>query len=285
VNYLHKIARDATGIAATCGWWVAVRWLFCIASTLPECIRTRNLQPADRRMGDGPFIVTRRRARAKLCGRQVFSGLREIWVRDVYLKNDFLEIPNASLVVDLGANIGNFTNLALIQHDNVRVIAVEPSLTLLNTLRSSIDINGWSDRVVTKRGFIGMVTKVQVDVTEDPDYRGAPFISEKSFLEEFKLQRIDLLKCDIEGSEFFMLQPESKLLSLTARLAIEIHPWGGSVQQFLTHLRAVGFEISSTTRDTNGCCIALCRNPLMCALDTPKQRHDIHGDGFLQKLY
>jgi FkbM family methyltransferase len=267
VNHLQTIAADAIGIAEACGWRVAVRWLFCIALTLPECIRTRNLQPADRRMGDGPFVVTRSGARAKLCGRQVFSGVREIWVRDVYLKNDFLKIPDAALVVDLGANMGNFTNLALAQHDNVRVIAVEPSLVLLNALRSSIDMNGWADRVVVKRAFLGLVTKIQVDVAEDPNYRGVPYLTEESFLEEFDIRRIDLLKCDIEGSEFFMIQPGSRLLSLTARLAIEIHSWGGSVRKFLTHLREMGFEIGAITEDGTGSCIALCRRPLMCGLE------------------
>jgi len=108
---------------------------------------------------------------------------------------------------------------------------------------------------------------VQTEVTEDPDYQGVPFLTEESFLEEFDIRQIDFLKCDIEGSEFFMLQPKSKLLSLTARLAIEIHPWGGSVQHFLARLREIGFEIGSTIEDTNGCCIALCRKPIMCDLE------------------
>jgi FkbM family methyltransferase len=259
VNYLKTIARDARGIAVTCGWSVALRWLWCILRTFSECLKTRNIQPADRRMGNGPFTVVRQGARAKLAGQQVFSGIREIWVRDVYLKNNYLKIPPGALVIDLGANIGNFTSLALAQHDDVRVIAVEPSLTLSNSLRKSLRLNGWSDRASVKRSFVGATTKVQISVAADPDYRDAEYVSEPAFLEEFDIQQVDFLKCDIEGSEFFLLEPGSKLLSITENLAIEVHSWGGSVATFLDFVRNAGFEIGSVVEEVTGTCIALCR--------------------------
>ncbi len=232
MNYLKTIAQDARGIARVCGWWVALRWLWCILLTSPECLKARNLQPADRRMGRGPFGVVRQRARAKLAGQQVFSGIREIWVRDVYLKDNYLEIPPRGLVIDLGANMGNFTNLALAQHDDVRVIAVEPSRSLSNAIRESLSINGWSNRASIKRAFVGVKTEVQIRVASDPDYRETQYISEAAFLEEFDIRRVDFLKCDIEGSEFFLTEPGSRLLSLTKNLAIEVHPTGGSVKDF-----------------------------------------------------
>src|SRR5271169_4113278 len=113
MKYLLVILKDARGIASACDWLVALRWLGCIAMTLPDCLRARNLQPADRLMGQGPFRVSRGAAHAWLSGAQIFSGIREIWVRDVYLKNNFLEIPAGALVIDFGANLGNFTHLAL----------------------------------------------------------------------------------------------------------------------------------------------------------------------------
>jgi FkbM family methyltransferase len=261
VNYVRTIARDAKGIAGVCGWLVVLRWLWCILLTSRECRTARNLQPADRRMGRGPFEVLRQGARAKLAGPQVFSGIREIWVRDVYLKDNYLQIPPRGLVIDLGANMGNFTNLALAQHADVRVIAVEPSVTLSNIIRESLRMNGWSSRASIKRAFVGIKTEVQFKVASDPDYRDAQYVSETSFLEEFNIQRVDFLKCDIEGSEFFLSEPGSKLLSLTNNLAIEIHPTGGSVKGFLGFLRNTGFEIGSVVEDGSGACIALCRRP------------------------
>jgi len=259
MNYIHKIIIDARGIAKRCGWLVSLRWLWNIALTFSACLEARNLQPADLRMGSGPFRVNRAGARAQLMGQQVFSGIREIWVRDVYLKNDYLTIPKGATVVDLGANLGNFTMLALAQHDDVRVVAVEPSLTLSDSLRAVADSNGWTHRVAVKRAFVGVKTRVQVSDAKNPDYMSAPFISEKEFLEEFAIRKIDFLKCDIEGSEFFLTDPNSILLSITTNLAIEIHSWGGSVPGFLEQLLKVGFEIGSVESDRVGCCIALCK--------------------------
>src|SRR6186713_2915399 len=98
-----KILADSLGIARTCGPGTALNWLSCISRSARECARVRNLQPADRLMGRGPFTVKRGGVRARLTGEQVFSGIREIWVRDVYLKSDFLRIEPGSWVVDLGA--------------------------------------------------------------------------------------------------------------------------------------------------------------------------------------
>jgi FkbM family methyltransferase len=259
LNYLKSISRDAMGISRACGPLVAIRWLLCIGVTLPECLRTGNLQPADRRMGDGPFAVTRGAACAQLIGRQVFSGIREIWVRDVYLRNDYLEISKGALVVDLGANLGNFTNLALAQHPDVRVIAVEPSLTLSESLRSSVAHNGWTDRTSIIRAFVGATTEVQAKVADSPDYMGAPSLTENGFLDEFGITHIDFLKCDIEGSEFFMLERGSRILAITQNLAIEVHVWGGPVPAFLDRVEKAGFEIGSIQKDPSGTCIALCK--------------------------
>jgi len=259
MNAFLKIAADAAGISRVCGVPVAARWLMLTVIKLPAVLKSRNLQPADRGMGDGPFKARRARSRAILTGSQVFSNLREIWVRDVYLKDDFLSVPRDAVVVDLGANLGVFTALALAQNDSARVIAVEPSLTLLESLRKCVSANGWSERLTPIRAFIGNFTETQkAALRQGSDYADAPTISEAELISRSAITKIDLLKCDIEGSEFFLLDPDSRLLSMTDRLAIELHKWGGDIQVFLSHLTRIGFEIGSVEW-AGGCCIALCR--------------------------
>jgi FkbM family methyltransferase len=260
INFLQVILRDARGIARVCGPGIALRWLWCIASSVRECVAQRNLQPADRLMGHGPFSVRRGTAQANLAGEQVFTGIREIWVRDVYLKNDFLRIEPGAVVLDLGANMGNFSNLVLAHRAGVSVVAVEPSRMLSETFRASARRNGWLDRVAIERAFIGTETSVQLKIgQEDPEYSGVPYITEEDFLRRLNLQRIDLLKCDIEGSEFFLMNPESRLLGMARQIAIEIHPWGGNVAQFIARLKSLGFTIGSEEYDAGGACIALAR--------------------------
>ena len=256
---LRKIAVDAAGIARVCGLRLAVKWLFLVLVNIRTILRTKNLQVADRAMGNGPFSVCRAQARAMLTGIQVFSGLREIWVRDVYLRNDFLSFPRDALVVDLGANLGVFSALALAQSDSVRVIAVEASLNLLASLEGSARANGWSDRITPIRAFIGKFTRTQeAALKQGSDYADAPVLTEWDLIARNRLSKIDFLKCDIEGSEFFLLDPESRLLAMTDRLAIELHEWGGDIQRFLQHLKQHGFEIGHIEWASDSC-IALCR--------------------------
>jgi FkbM family methyltransferase len=264
MNWFAKIASDAAGIARVCGWPTALRWLACIGARFGAILKTKNLQPADLAMGDGPFQVRRAQASAMLTGTQVFSGIREIWVRDVYLKIDFLSFPPNALVVDLGANLGVFTTMALAQSPNVRVIAVEASNQLLGSLQRSVASNGWSNRLVATRAFIGKFTRTQeAALKQGSDYAEAPILSEAELIARNQIAKIDFLKCDIEGSEFFMLEPGSRLLAMTDRLAIELHGWGGDIELFLTTLKEIGFEIGHLewARD---CCIALCRRPTSC---------------------
>jgi len=147
MNAISKIAKDTVGIARVCGAAVAAKWVGHIVVNLPTVMESKNLQCADRAMGNGPFNASRDKSQALLTGSQVFSGLREIWVRDVYLKENFLGVPDGALVVDLGANLGVFSALALAQNSSARVIAVEPSVRLLTSLEKYIAANGWSTRV------------------------------------------------------------------------------------------------------------------------------------------
>ena len=259
MNALLKIAADAAGISRVCGMSVAAKWLGLVLIKFPAVLKSGNLQPVDRAMGNGPFEARRARSRAILTGSQVFSNLREIWVRDVYLKDDFLSVPRNGLVVDLGANLGVFSVLALAQHDSVRVIAVEPSLSMLESLKKCVSANGWSARTTPIRAFIGNFTETQkAALRQGSDYANAPTITESELISRSTISKIDLLKCDIEGSEFFLLHPDSRLLAMTDRLAIELHKWGGDIQVFLNHLTAIGFEIGRVEWG-HGCCIALCR--------------------------
>jgi FkbM family methyltransferase len=259
MNVLLKIAVDAAGITKVCGISVALKWLSLILINFPAVARSGNLQAADRAMGKGPFQARRAQSRAILIGTQVFSGLREIWVRDVYLKDDFLSVPKNAVVVDLGANQGVFSALMLAQNESVRVIAVEPSLTLLESLKKCVSANGWSARITPIRGFIGTFTETQkAALRQGSDYSDAPTIAEVELISRVEQAKIDLLKCDIEGSEFFLLEPESRLLAMTDRLAIELHQWGGDIQAFLGHLKLIGFEIGRVDW-AHGSCIALCR--------------------------
>ena len=131
---VRKICTDFLGLMRVCGLAIAVQWIFALAFRVRTILKTRNLQVVDRALGAGPFAIKYPTATSRFVvfGEGVLSGVREMYVRDCYLRGGILAIRNGDNVVDLGANIGNFTNLALAHGDAVKVVAVEPNIAFNN---------------------------------------------------------------------------------------------------------------------------------------------------------
>lgn len=253
LRFLRVIFSDFAGLARVCGLGVALRWLAMIAINFPSCLRQRNLQPADRAMGPGPFTARLGTARARLFGDQAISGIREIWVRDVYLDRGRLTIPPDGVVVDLGANMGNFTMLALGHGAKVRCVSVEGDPRSVEKLQANLHANGWLDRAELCTQFIGGKTAAQEQLEREIGTAGGQpqFIPEDEFVRRYNLQRIDLLKCDIEGSEFGLLTRHSLLLRMAEQLAVEVHAWGGDMKAFCRMLEEVGFRVHVGAESAN----------------------------------
>ena len=258
MSAIWKLPTDFAGLCRVCGLTVALRWLWCIAVSVPQILRSHNLQPADRAMGSGPFLAKRGGVRAYLEGEDVISSIREMWVRDSYLKEDFLAISPGDSVVDLGANRGRFTMLALAHGSGVRVVAVEPGQDFVECLLRTAGRNGWEDRVHVVRALLGGKSAAQESMLQQTRYAGVRFMEQAEFIEHEGIERIDFLKCDIEGSEFELLTPDSPLLDITRQLAIEIHADAGDPNVFLEMLKGEGFEIGPVQWD-GGSCVALAK--------------------------
>lgn len=251
-NIPALILRDFTGICRVAGVGVGLRWLWSVARNFGACRRAGNLQPADLAMGPGPFRVRLRRAEARLYGEQVISGIRETWVRDVYLYKDYLRINDGDVVLDLGANMGNVTMLALGHGPRVRVVAVEANPAQAAKWKKNIDQSGWQARATLIEAFIGGTTPYQENLAAQEHVDGTRWISPEQLIRDYKLDRIDLLKCDIEGSEFGLLTPDSPLLKAARQVAIEVHKPAGDWQSFRRMFEEQGFEIFIRHEDPHG---------------------------------
>jgi FkbM family methyltransferase len=249
-----KILKDFNGISRVLGYSFAFGWLFQIARNMGEIVVRKDLLPADRSMGTGPFIVRYGpHVRFQLAGSAAFSGIREMYVRDVYLRGGLLTIRDGDTVVDLGANMGNFSNLALAHGINVRVVAVEPNASCNEEWRRSIGLNqGFIERTRLICAFVGEMGDKQVASQLSEDYADAKWVDEDTLIDISGISKIDLLKCDIEGGEFGLISPTSKLLAMTRQLAIEIHQFAGEVDAFITMVSSCGFRIIYTQRDPDG---------------------------------
>ena len=254
MKLINQILSDFNGIVKVCGFVTAIKWLFFILLKLPQCIRSRNLQPADKMFGEGPVKAKSKYGYVKLLGGQIFSSIREIWVRKVYTKNNFVTIPDEGVVVDLGANVGAFSMLALANSKSCKVIAVEPNAEFNKLLMRQVSHNNFNNRVTLQRYFIGSASATQNGMLNDPASKDAKFITQKEFIALNKLSRIDFLKCDIEGSEFDFIS-DTSLLEITQQLAIEIHDHAGDRKDFINKLIQLGFQLGPIKDDTGSCIV------------------------------
>ena len=81
-----------------------------------------------------------------------------------------------------------------------------------------------------------------------------------SFITEQNIEKVDFIKCDIEGSEMIALKEECilPLFNIVDKWFIEVHPTSGSdlynnVNILLTGFRNVGYTCQRLNRDTLYC--------------------------------
>jgi FkbM family methyltransferase len=259
---LRRLAADFWGIQEILGLPAAVGWLTAVAGNWRGIARDRNLQPADQAMGLGPFLVRKPGTRTpfRITGAGAFSGIREMYVRDCYLQGGALSIDDRGVVLDLGANMGNFTNLALAHGSRIRVVAAEPNIMLEERFWASVSLNeGFRERTQFVRAFLGTPGHRQRQMESTGLYPGSPYLSEEDVLQIAGASRVNFLKCDIEGGEFSFFGPDSPLLAITAQLAIEIHAFAGDVDSFIASIVSRGLEVRHLKRDPDGTCTLLAR--------------------------
>jgi FkbM family methyltransferase len=256
------IIDDFFGLRRVCGTSVALRWLLAVVTNVRRILRERNLKSADAALGPGPYTVRHPAKGAKpfrIVAHNALGLLREMCVRDGYLRSGVLTIDDGDVVVDLGANIGMFSILALSCGEGVRVVAVEPNAGLNAEFETSMRLNGnFRDRVTLIRGFIATRSeKMDRFIESDDNYVGATYLSEDDVIRIGQLKKIDFLKCDIEGGEFALLE-DGKLLDMAKKLAMEVHASAGDVDHFIKHLQRRGFHIRQTMRaPDNGTAVLL----------------------------
>lgn len=164
----------------------------------------------------------------------------EIWVYECYNPKGF-EINPTDVVLDIGANYGNFTLYAALKAKNGKVYSFEPLEENFNLLKKNVTVNSLPNvklmmkAVFNKKGvkdlflaksdqashsfFIGnvlsrknSVNKVRVDT-----------IALKNFISEEKLDRINFLKMDCEGAEYEILSSLKGALNKIDKISMETH--------------------------------------------------------------
>jgi FkbM family methyltransferase len=189
-----------------------------------------------------------------------FYDLETLW--QIYCRQVYGVRPGDRVIVDAGANIGLFTCFAAARAPRATIHAVEPFPDTYRRLLDVVRTNGLDARVVPHRvalssegGVRTMVasgTASQMahlgltgDVTSGVAVRTSTLTE---FLESLQADSIDLLKMDIEGSEYeVLLSTPAATFARIRRINLEYHkPATGGVdpQMLVRHLIGAGFQLT-----------------------------------------
>lgn len=158
------------------------------------------------------------------------NGVTESCIFEDYTRD--IQIKPGDIVYDLGSCIGDFTILAA--HRGAKVFAFEPDKTNFNILVKNIEINGMQNNIIAYNMAVG--PKVgEFGFDNNFENTGGYIMSENSTLKvpvttidqimkENGHNHIDLLKIDVEGSEYGIFSnPSSAQLDKIKVIVGEYH--------------------------------------------------------------
>ncbi|MDH3740627.1 MAG: FkbM family methyltransferase [Hyphomicrobiales bacterium] len=244
MNPLLRLASELGALYARQPISEFAGYLMCLAGAAPGIVRQRTLAPADARMQgtvtmrvNGQDLQIPLGRIAKLLeghdDTPTFGGLREMYAANVYLRA-FKPGFRIGTVVDLGANRGLFSLLAVKAYGARIAVGVEPSVCfspVADLLRRANDVADHAmPREVAFAGSKG----------------GAGSVSMAELMKSHELGQIDYLKCDIEGGEFDVFLNGPDFLDKVGNIAMELHPHCGPVNEIVDLLQLKGFAVLVT---------------------------------------
>lgn len=179
-------------------------------------------------------------------------------------------VKPGSTVLDIGANFGAHTlPLALLVGDKGRVFAFEPTDYAFAKLNTNLDLNPkLKERVTTKQAFLTAETELAVPAAIYSSWpltnvaqlhpkhfgslqetKGASALILDRFLGENGVERIDLIKMDVDGHEVKVLNGAHKLLSKDRpTIVMELAPYalaetGSSLAELLEILKQFHYSL------------------------------------------
>jgi Methyltransferase FkbM domain len=209
-------------------------------TVVTEILRVGDLRPLDRAMGKAVKQFNYQNSSfwfdCDFCDQALkedsfaFGIAREIYIRDCYFKWHPASVyQNAKTVVDLGANRGGFSSLMSTKAEHI--VAVECGAQYLPVIKHNLELNHHPNYQI-ERSFIGKGGDFESD---------APTISIEQLFNRYQIDTVDLLKLDIEGSEFSLFDQADWLTKIKA-ISMEVHPEHGDPCNILKTLSEYGFQ-------------------------------------------
>ena len=171
----------------------------------------------------------------------------DIFIKKVYER--FYKLKEGDIVVDVGANAGMFmVKAALSVGDKGKVIAIEPIEENFELLKRNIEFHNLNNVYIirkalgSKRGKTTMIKSLlscthQLKGLKNPEFPIQEVDVEVDTLDnivkQLNINKIDLLKIDVEGAELEVLKGAKESLKITRNIAMELHCKKEEIKSFL----------------------------------------------------
>jgi FkbM family methyltransferase len=193
-----------------------------------------------------------------------FAVFKQIFISDEYEVIFNFDKSVYNYILDAGANIGLATILFKKHFMNATILSVEPEETNFNCLKRNIELNRCENIIPLNCGIWYENTVLSIDKNfrdkrewsftlknkekADIDKDTIPAFSINDLVLKHKFSKIDLLKIDIEGGEYFVFRENSDLsfLKITRTILMELHDDTDFNARIINILKENAFEISNT---------------------------------------
>jgi FkbM family methyltransferase len=177
-----------------------------------------------------------------------------------YLGPGHLKVSSDAIIVDVGANIGDFTVRAARLCPLGRVFAIEPSADECRCIRRQVELNGLENVTVLDMALAGEDGEIELYSagSHSSAYWGSGELQKvraatlQSLMLTNRIETIDLLKLDCEGAEWDILPNAEAVLPRIRQLCLEFHNGKRTADWLEQWLRSRGFEVIRTSGKFNG---------------------------------
>lgn len=190
----------------------------------------------------------------------LYINYKQMFYEDIYSHCD---LSNLNVVVDIGANVGLFTLYMLKSRNCKKIFSIEPTnkaysqmFNVLNDERNTSlhklaihNFNGKSKikSVEDNSTISGFIDDVHPYTNHNMNEEEVDVVTLKTFIDNNKLQHIDLIKIDIEGVEYDVINSlsDSELL-ISDRYLIEYH-WAKTknIKSIVDRFKSLGYNITN----------------------------------------
>jgi FkbM family methyltransferase len=156
---------------------------------------------------------------------KIGRGIDHVPIIEIFLREDYGEMPDDAVIVDLGANIGVFTVYATTTARNATVYAYEPLQDFYNLMRENVRLNERGGTTVRCFNFaVAGQSETRTLFVKGTDFYFPTLVGKETgngqqetievkcttlrdIMESNHLEQIDMLKMDCEGAEYEILYP------------------------------------------------------------------------------